>query len=212
MMTEILINMPATLRGAYELSPGLIPFVEVGADTRVHDLNADFSGYQRNSNGLIAQAGAKFELTRLFTGEAALGYTRRVYEDPRLANIDGLIANASLLWTASALTNVKLSASSSVGESTIAGVSGVLYRDIGIQVDHAFRRWLIGSLKLGYGNDNYVGLDRVDNRYSAGVGLTYKLNRSAQVKGEFRQDWLRSNVDGADYTASVFTLGLRLQR
>lgn len=117
-----------------------------------------------------------------------------------------------MLWTASALTNVKLSASSSVGESTIAGVSGVLYRDIGIQVDHAFRRWLIGSLKLGYGNDNYVGLDRVDNWYSAGVGLTYKLNRSAQVKGEFRQDWLRSNVDGADYTASIFTLGLRLQR
>ena len=88
----------------------MIPFVEVGADTRVHDLNADFSGYQRNSNGLIAQVGAKFELTRLFTGEAALGYTQRVYEDPRLANIDGLIANASLLWTASALTNVKLSA------------------------------------------------------------------------------------------------------
>lgn len=201
-----------TLRGAYELSPGLIPFVEVGADTRVHDLNADFSGYQRNSNGLTAQAGAKFELTRLFTGEAALGYTQRVYEDPRLANIDGLIANASLLWTASALTNVKLIASSSVGESTIAGVSGVLYRDIGVQVDHAFRRWLIGSLKLGYGNDNYVGLDRVDNRYSAGVGLTYKLNRSVQVKGEFRQDWLRSNVEGVDYTASIFTLGLRLQR
>jgi hypothetical protein len=201
-----------TLRGAYELSPGLTPFVEVGADTRVHDLNSDFSGYQRNSNGLIAQVGAKFELTRLVTGEAALGYTQRVYEDPRLANIDGLIANASLLWTASALTNVKLIATSSVGESTIAGVSGVFYRDIGVQVDHAFRRWLIGSLKFGYGNDNYVGLDRIDNRYSAGVGLTYKLNRSVQVKGEFRQDWLRSNVEGVDYTASVFTLGLRLQR
>jgi hypothetical protein len=201
-----------TLRGAYELSPGLIPFIEVGLDTRVHDLNVDFSGYQRNSNGLIAQAGAKFELTRLFTGEASLGYTQRDYQDPRLANIDGLIANASLLWTATALTSVKLIATSSVGESTIAGVSGVLYRDIGVQVDHAFRRWLIGSLKLGYGNDNYVGLDRIDNRYAAGVGLTYKLNRSVQVKGEFRQDWLHSNVVGVDYTASVFTLGLRLQR
>lgn len=201
-----------TLRGGYEVSPALTPLVEIGVDTRVHDLNSDFSGYQRNSNGLTASVGAKFELTHLLTGEATLGYTQRVYEDPRLANIDGLIANGSLLWTASALTNVKLTAASSVGESTIAGVSGVLYRDIGVQVDHAFRRWLIGSLKLGYGNDNYVGLDRIDNRYSAGVGLTYKLNRSVQVKGEFRQDWLRSNVLGVDYTASVFMLGLRLQR
>jgi hypothetical protein len=200
------------LRGSYELSPGLKPFVEVGVDTRVHDLNVDSSGYQRNSKGLTAQGGAKFEFTRLIIGEAAIGYTQRTYEDPRLADISAVIGNVSLLWTASALTNVKLIAASSVGESTVAGVSGVLYRDVGVQVDHAFRRWLVGSLKLGFGVDDYVGMDRIDRRYSAGVGLTYKLNRSVQVKGEFRQDWLRSNVSGVDYTASIFLLGLRLQR
>lgn len=200
------------LRGGYELSPSLTPFAEVAVDTRVHDLNADSSGYQRNSNGVTAKAGAKFEFTRLLTGEAALGYTQRVYEDPRLANISGVVGNASLLWTADALNSVKLLAASSIGESTIAGVSGVLYRDIGVQVDHSFRRWLIGSLKFGFGVDDYVGGDRIDHRYSAGVGLTYKLNRSVQLKGEFRQDWLRSNVVGVDYTASVFMAGLRFQR
>ena len=40
----------------------------------------------------------------------------------------------------------------------------------------------------------------------------YKLNRSAQIKGEFRQDWLRSNVTGNDYSASIFLLGLRIQQ
>ena len=59
------------------------PFVEVGADTRVHDLNADFSGYQRNSNGLTGKVGATFEFTRLLTGEVGVGYTQRDYEDPR---------------------------------------------------------------------------------------------------------------------------------
>ena len=53
---------------------------------------------------------------------------------------------------------------------------------------------------------------REDKRYSAGVGLTYKLNRTVQIKGEFRQDWLRSNVTGNDYAASVFLLGVRVQR
>ena len=189
----------------------MIPFVEVGADTRVHDLNADFSGYQRNSNGLIAQVGAKFELTRLFTGEAALGYTQRVYEDPRLANIDGLIANASLLWTASALTNVKLSACRPWGIHNRRRVGRALsrYRDPG---GPRLQALADRQSQLGYGNDNYVGLDRVDNRYSAGVGLTYKLNRSAQVKGEFRQIGCVRMSYGADYTASIFTLGLRLQR
>jgi hypothetical protein len=91
-------------------------------------------------------------------------------------------------------------------------VSGVLYRDVGVQFDHAFRRWLIGSLKFGFGVDDYVGLDRIDNRYSAGFGVTYKLNRSVQIKGEFRQNWLHSNVSGVDYTESVFLAGLRFQR
>jgi hypothetical protein len=222
------------LRGGYELTPGVTPFVEVSADTRKHDLEPDFSGYQRNSTGFTGNAGTTFELSRLLTGEFALGYTQRSYEDPRLAKLTGLIGNASLLWTVNSLTSVKLTASSTVAESTVEGVSGVLSRDIGLQVDHSFQRWLIGTVKLGFGLDSYRGnaispgdpplcdcvvsspglnaADRVDQRYSAGVGLTYKLNRTAQIKGEFRQDWLRSNSTGNDYTASVFMLGLRLQQ
>jgi hypothetical protein len=220
------------LRGGYELTPGVTPFVEVSADTRVHDLNADLSGYQRNSKGLTGKVGSTFELSRFLTGEVAVGYTRRNYEDPRLSQLTGLIGNASLIWTVNSLTTAKLVASSSVGETIIPGVSGVLYRDVGLQVDHSFRRWLIGTVKLGVGLDTYQSADvvygidpicgcvvtspggpsREDKRYSFGLGLTYKLNRMMQVKGEFRQDWLRSNVTGNDYSASIFLLGLRVQQ
>jgi len=202
----------ATLRGGYELLPGVVPFAEAGADTRVHDLATDFFGYQRNSKGVSGRVGSTFEISRFLTGEFGVGYLQRSYDDPRLEQIKGLIGDASLLWTANALTSVKLTARSSVGESTVPGVSGVLYRDAGLQLDHSFQRWLIGSVKVGFGLDEYVGMSREDKRFSAGVGLTYKLNRSVQIKGEFRQDWLRSNVDGNDYTASVFLLGLRFQK
>ena len=202
----------AILRGGYELLPGVTPFVELGTDTRRHDLPTDLVGYQRNSKGVTGKLGSTFDLRGTLTGEVALGYTQRSYDDPRLDKLAGLMGNASLIWAANALTTVKLSATSTVGESTIAGVSGVLYRDVGLQIDHSFRRWLIGSLKLGFGVDDYVGMSREDKRYSAGVGLTYKLDRSTQIKGEFRQDWLRSNVTGSDYSASIFLLGLRLQR
>jgi hypothetical protein len=225
------------LRGSYELSPGVKPFVEVAMDQRKHDLNADFFGYQRDSRGVTGSVGTTFELTRLLTGEASIGYVKRTYEDARLSDLSGLIGNASLIWTASALTTVQFTASSSVGESTIPGVPGTFYRDAGVQVDHSFRRWLIGSVKFGIGADTYknaavesggttttvcdcVGVtttnetisDRVDMRYSFGLGLTYKIDRSMQVKGEFRQQWLRSNVSGVNYDASIFLLGLRVQR
>lgn len=94
----------------------------------------------------------------------------------------------------------------------MAGVSGIFKRDAGVQVDHSFRRWLIGTVKFGYGLDDYQGSAREDQRYTASAALTYKLNRTAQVKGEFRQEWLRSNIPGQDYTASIMLVGLRLQR
>jgi hypothetical protein len=200
-----------TLRGGYELTPGVVPFAEIEADTRKHDLNVDSSGFQRDSNGITGKAGTTFELRGFLTGEIALGYTQRDYEDPRLQDIGGLVGNASLVWTASALTTLKLSGTTTVSESTVPGVSGALTRDVGLQVDHSFRRWLIGTVKFGYGNDDYIGLDRDDNRYTAGVGLTYKLNRSLQIKGEIDHNWLRSNQSGNNYDETLFLFGIRLQ-
>lgn len=222
------------LRAGYELSPGITPFVEGRLDTRRHDLATDRSGYQRDSKGTTVQAGSTFEMSRLLTGEAALGYTQRTYDDPRLDTLSGFIGNASLIWSVNGLTTARFTAASGIEESTVAGVSGVFTRDFDVQVDHAFRRWLIGSVKLGFGMDSYKGsdtagttaiicgcvvsipggttADREDNRYSAGLGLTYKLSRATQIKGEFRQEWLRSNVSGNDYTASIFLLGVRFQQ
>jgi hypothetical protein len=209
-----------TLRGGYELTPGVTPFVEVGTDTRVHDLSTDTSGYQRNSKGYVANVGTTFELSRLLTGEVSVGYLTRTYDDPRFDRLKGLIGSASLVWTLDALNTVKFTASSTLGESSVPGVPGVFYRDAGVQWDHSFRRWLVGTLKAGIGQDLYEGTStastdvagRTDNRYSVGAGLTYKIDRTMQIKGEFQQNWLRSNVTGVDYTASTFLIGLRLQR
>ncbi len=224
-----------TLRGAYETMPGVKPFVEVAADSRVHDLAADINGFERDSTGLTGKVGSTFDLARRLTGEVAVGYTQRSYADPRFDNLGALIGNASLIWTADALTTVKLSATSAVGESTIPGVSGVLSRDTGLQIDHSLRRWLIATAKFGFGVDNYkggtdtstglaaicdcvittpgeTGPDRQDLRYQVGFGLTYKLNPEFQIKGEVRHEWLRSNVAGNDYDANVFLLGIRVQR
>jgi hypothetical protein len=201
-----------TLRGGYELLPGVVPYAEVTADRREHDLETDYSGYQRDSRGLTGKIGSTFKLSHTLTGEIAIGYTERKYQDPRLQNLSGLIGDASLVWTASALTTVKLIGSSTVGESTQPGVSGVLYRNVGVQVDHAFRRWLIGTLKAGFGDNDYIGDQRNDKLYSLGAGLTYKFDREFWLTGSFQQNWLHSNQPGNNYDESIFLLTLRVQR
>ena len=209
-----------TLRAGYELRPGVTPYVEGGYDKRVHDLTTDYFGYQRDSKAWLGRVGTTFELSRLLTGDVSIGYTKRTYQDTRLPDVKGLLFDASLLWTATSLTNVKLTGKTSVGESTVPGISGVLYRDVGLQVDHALRRWLIATVKFGFGFDLYQGSaaafaidsDREDQRYSLGFGLTYKLSRELWLKGEVRREWLRTNVTGYNYDANVFLLGLRLQK
>jgi hypothetical protein len=199
-------------RVAYEIDPGLKPFVEVDADTRIHDAAVDLFGENRNSTGASGKLGADVNLTNSLTGEIAIGYLQRDYQDPTLPNVGGVTLDGSLIWQATALTSAKFTAASEVNESTLQGVSGAFSRDVALEVDHAFRTWLIANGQIGYGRDEYAGLGRDDNRYFAAAGLTYKMNRMMQIKGELREDWLSSNVSGVAYSATSALVTLRLQK
>ncbi len=200
------------LRVGYELKPGLKPFAEVGADARVHDLTFDRNGEQRDSDGVYAKVGTTFEFTRKLTGEVSVGYLTRDYKDPGLNNIGGLTTDASLIFAATPLTTFTATAKSTVNEVILPGVSGDFSRDFALQIDHSLRRWLIATAQIGYGTDEYVGLDRFDHRWFASFQLLYKLSRDVQLKAQIRRDWIASSVPGIDYTADQFLVGVRLQR
>lgn len=201
----------AQARLSYDWMPGVKPFAEVEGDTRVHDLRMDRYGYQRDSTGGYLKAGTSFEFSRLLTGEVAAGYAWRNYQDPRLQRLDGLLTSASLVWSATGLTTVRLDATSSINETTLQGVSGSMSRDYSVQLDHAFRRWLIGTAKFGYGTTDYEDV-RQDKRYFAQADLVYKLTRTFAIKGTVRRDWLKSDVPGVNSAETVVMLGVRVQR
>ncbi|TMJ06043.1 MAG: hypothetical protein E6G97_01805 [Alphaproteobacteria bacterium] len=202
----------ALMRTSYDLMPGIKPFVEASYDTRIHDQQIDRFGLQRDSTGWSVKGGSTFAFWRILTGEIAVGYLERNYKDPSLLPLQGFLFDASLIYSLSALTSIKLTAATVAGETTVPGTAGILTRNAGIEVEHAFRRWLIGAVKFNYGNDDYVGSTRKDDRFAIAGTITYKMNRLMQVKAELRQEWLRSTTPGADYAATVFMLGMRLQR
>jgi len=198
-------------RVSYDLMPGVKPFAEIEADTRVHDQLFDRNGYQRNSDGGFVKAGSSFELSRMLTGEAAIGWAARRYEDPRLLPLQGLLTSASLVWTATPLTTGKFYATTSIDETTVPGVSGVLTHLYTVEVDHDFRRWLTAIGKFTWGTQAYQGDSRFDRIYSLEGDLVYKMTRSLWVKGTLRRDWLNSNIPGNSTNATVVMLGVRLQ-
>ncbi|MET0219639.1 MAG: outer membrane beta-barrel protein [Tardiphaga sp.] len=199
-------------RASYEVLPGLRPFMEVQGDTRVHDQAADRFTYLRDSNGGYIKAGTTFEFSRLLTGEASIGYAARSYVDPRLEVLKGLLTSASLIWSATPLTTARFVSTTSIDETTVPGVPGILTRTYTVQVDHDLRRWLTAVGKFTFVTQDYQENFRFDKIYSIQGDLVYKLSREVQIKAQVRRDILDSNVFGASTASTVVMLGVRLQR
>ncbi|MDO8399513.1 MAG: outer membrane beta-barrel protein [Bradyrhizobium sp.] len=198
-------------RVSYDLIPGLKPFGEIVGNVREHDQQADRNGYLRNSSGGSVRAGTTFEFSRILTGELAIGWAARTYQDPRLMPLQGLLTSASLVWVATPLTTAKFFATTSIDETTVPGVSGVLTNTYTVEVDHDFRRWLTAIGKFTWGTQDYQGDARFDRFYSVSGDLIYKLNRNIWLKGTLRRDWLDSNIVGNSTNSTVVMLGVRLQ-
>lgn len=199
------------LRASYETTPGLRPFVEVGLDTRRFDREVDAAGFRRSSDGLTGRVGSSFELTRLVRGEVSIGHQTRRYDDPRLKELRGLIGDASLVWNATELTTVTLRGASSLNDTTIAGVNGATYRSAELKVAHALRRNLMLTGTVGWAETDYQGFPLREATTTLGAALDWKLTRSVAVRASFTHERLNSTAQGADYTANVYLLGLRLQ-
>ena len=56
--------------------------------------------------------------------------------------LEGLLVASSLTWTATPLTTARFYSTTSIDETTVPGVSGVLTHTYTAEVDHDFRRWL----------------------------------------------------------------------
>jgi hypothetical protein len=200
------------LRLGYEAMPGLKPFLEARVDTRRYDVGVDPSGFRRASDGLGLRGGATIEFTRLLTGEISAGMETRRYADPALADLRGFVGEASLVWSASALTTVKLRGTSSLDETTVAGLSGQRTHAIALQVDHDFRRWLTGSALISLQRASYGAALPSETTLAGTLRLDYKLSRTMVLRASFTHERFSTATAGRDYTASALTVGLRLQR
>ncbi|MGJ4903323.1 outer membrane beta-barrel protein [Bradyrhizobium sp. HKCCYLS2058] len=198
-------------RITYNLTPEIRPFVDVAIDRRVHDIAVDAEGFRRDSTGTAVEAGVTFNYADKLTGDVAVGYLTRRYQDPMLKPVNGFIADANLTWQFAKETAIALGAKSQVVEITEPGISGVLKRDVTVGVEHQFEPWLIGTFLAGYGEDAFTGTTRVDNRYLVELGMLYKFSRLLQLRASVRREETRSNFRENNLSATVVQVGARVQ-
>lgn len=203
------------LRVGYDLGTGVQPFVQ-GTYTRTnYRLAADFAGRNRDANGWELVAGTTLDLTGLITGEVYAGYLAKNYSDARMEDFGGLALGGQLNWAVTQLTTITGRASRSVRETdlTQGGRLATNYtRTIGaLGVDHELLRNLLLNARLQWRQDDFNGVDRTDNVYTAGVGATYLVNRNFYLTGGYTYETRKSNVAGFDYKDNLVFLRVGAQ-
>jgi len=200
------------MRATYEVTPVLRPFVDVLVDDRVHDRLIDYTGYRRDSTGVVGQVGSSFELTRLLSGELSAGYGARSYQDRRLRAIDDPVFNGLLTYAATPLTTLSFRAATSFDETTVAGSSGTEAQSVSLEVSHALLRNLTITGVLSYLNTNYVGVPITENTLAETLKAEYRLSRSLVATATYNHEMLKSTLVGSNFAQDVFLVGLRWQR
>lgn len=199
------------LRGGYELSPALIPFLEVEAGRRVYDEERDAAGFARSGNRYGVRAGVALDLSEKLSGEMSAGWVSQEFEDSRLDAVSGLDLRASLGWSPMRGTLVNLDASTTVEGSTDAGESGSLLHSGTLRLERQMRANLTGNVAAGVAYRDYSG-DGHDLVLSGEAALTWWLNRYAGLTGRLRHERQTSNLPGRDYETSSVFLGMKFQR
>ncbi len=197
-----------SLQTGYVFQPLREVFLRGTFDWRNYD---DSGGVDRDSTGFEIVVGADYDLTGITSIEAFVGYREQDYTDSSLEDISGVSAGANLIWNVTRLTTVTGGLARTIEESTLTGASGYFATRFDLRVDHELRRNILLNARLGYGIDDYRGIDRQDNYFTGGLGATYQMNRYFSLSGgyTYRQ---RASDAGGDYDDNLvmIRLGARL--
>ena len=204
--------LTASLRTGYEISPALIPFLEIEGGRRLYDLDLDRNGYNRDSTRLSLRAGTAFDFGEKLGGEISAGWMRETFDDDRLAAVSGLRLDASVNWSPVRETLVALNVSSVVEGTTDPGASGSIRYDANLNVSRQIFANLLAEGRLGIGYRDFSGTGAYDVIYSGEAGATWWVNRNLGLTGRARYEQTVSSDPTRDNDELTIFAGIRARR
>ena len=202
-------------RLGYKLVPGQLweVFGRASVNERRYNSGVDDEGVDRDSIGYEVGVGLVFDLTDVGfqTFEVDAGYITRDYDSAALPTLDGATIGVLVRYAASEVTTLTASANRFIQETTIAGSSGILQTVVDGSVDHFFQRNLAFNAGGGFTNNDYEGISRSDDTFTARAGLKYYITRNFDVNAGYTYTTHNSSVAGAGYNQNLVLVGLTIQ-
>lgn len=199
------------LRLGYELSPAIVPFVELATGRTFYDLKRDRAGYARSSQGYAARTGVEFDMGEKLRGELAAGYELVDYDDARLDSVGAFTLDGNATWSPRRGTDVNLGLRTSVQDSTSPGQNGWVEYQLTTAIAHQLRDNIVARLSGGATLRDFAtsGLES-ETVWAAGAGVTWSINHYLDLTGDLSYE--RATGGDADNSVLRAGLGLTLKR
>jgi hypothetical protein len=185
--------------------------VKATYDSRAFDQFLDRSGFHRSSNGFRLDGGVDLELTNLIDGQVYVGYLEQHYAQnvlTPLKNIAGLDYGGQLNWYPTQLLTVHLSATHTVSDVILSGVSASENDSGKLSAEYELGYNLIAQAYGEYTHSKLQGSTRSDKYPSAGINLKYLMNEYLSAEVSYDYGERSSNIAAANYQDNM--IGFRI--
>ncbi len=204
------------LRVGYELVRGYEGYVRGTLNQRRYENTPDDAGFNRDSNGWEAVAGAKIGLTEITNFDVYAGYLSQSYDDPRLSNVEGVGFGGQLNWSPRREWQFAGSVTRTVEETIVSNFAGYLATTYAVSAAYQLMPALRFDARLSYGTFDFEPIggstaSREDELLMAQLGVRYYLTPNYYVRASYVQSAYSSNVANSDYDRSVVYLTLGAQ-
>jgi hypothetical protein len=199
-------------RAAYAPTPAFKPYLQAAYRPRFHEVVPDRNGLSRDSQGYALSAGVAFDDSPIWSGDLALIYLLRDFDDPALHSLDSFGVTGNVVWRPTEITSVTLVADTFLDETTLTGSSGSRNYTADLDLAHELRAHLIVHGGAGVELDDFQGVDLDELTATARLGVIYRLSRFVALTGDYDYTWFDSTTKSSDYRENRVTVGIELRR
>jgi hypothetical protein len=150
-----------------------------------------------DSTGYQMLAGIDYDDNAVWRWRLLAGGEVRRFANASYPQQNALIAEAGVGWAPTGMTTVNATISRGTEDAAQEGVSGLIYSAARITIDHEYLRDLLFKASIGLQRADFFQGGHQSGT-SAGVGVTWLMNRSARLSFTYDQTDLR----GSSYTAT----------
>lgn len=141
----------------------------------------------RSGDTFTAVGGAQVQITEVLSFDANLGYTQQRFDDPAVANVNAVSAEANIYYAPTRLTRFQLQATRSVDGSINPLFSSFLRTGGAIVAEHELRRNVLLRGEARYVRFSTGGEGLAGDEYQLGASVVYFVSPriSLRVRGEY---------------------------